>query len=180
MICTSFCVPENQDKCVGPNEPGPCKNFVYKWWYNTTSKECATFLWGGCEGNAPNRFNTEAECMYHCLGEPRRCIYIFVLIIQLRLCPTYIDTLPTYLQTTTKDPAAVTEAPLLTTTFGSAAAAAAASGSTDIPRDQPVPNDLRGSELTFEETGHEKTFLFAQDNTFIQMDGDLIQTFQLR
>lgn len=44
----------------------------------------------------------------------------------------------------------------------------------------PVPSEQRGSELTFEETGHEKTFLFAQNNTFIQMDGDLIQTFQLR
>lgn len=44
----------------------------------------------------------------------------------------------------------------------------------------PVPHELRGPELTFEETGREKTFLFAANNTFIQMDGDLIQTFQLR
>jgi hypothetical protein len=44
----------------------------------------------------------------------------------------------------------------------------------------PVPNDSRGPELTFAETGYDKTFMFAQNNTFIQMDGDLIQTFQLR
>lgn len=44
----------------------------------------------------------------------------------------------------------------------------------------PVPDELRGSELTFKETGYEKTFLFAKNNTFIQMDGDTIQTFQLR
>lgn len=35
-------------------------------------------------------------------------------------------------------------------------------------------------ELSFEENREQKTFLFAQDNTFIQMDGDTIQTFQLR
>lgn len=44
----------------------------------------------------------------------------------------------------------------------------------------PVPFEQRGSELTFEETGMERTFMFAQNNTFIQMDGDIIQTFQLR
>lgn len=38
----------------------------------------------------------------------------------------------------------------------------------------------RGAELTFAETGEEKTFLFAKNNTFIQVDGDIIQTFQLR
>lgn len=80
------------------------------------------------------------------------------------------DTLPTYLQTTTKDPL-VTEPPSTTT---------GTSVISTIPKGSPVPNELRGSELTFEETGHEKTFLFAQNNTFIQMDGDLIQTFQLR
>ena len=43
-----------------------------------------------------------------------------------------------------------------------------------------VPLEERGSELTFNETGREKTFMFAQNNTFIQIDGDTIQTFQLR
>ena len=82
----------------------------------------------------------------------------------------FLDTLPTYLKTTTKDPL-VTELPTTTPSQ---------SVISQIPLDQPVPNELRSSELTFEETGHEKTFLFAQNNTFIQMDGDLIQTFQLR
>lgn len=30
------------------------------------------------------------------------------------------------------------------------------------------------------ESGHEKTFMFAQSNTFIQLDGNGIKTFQLR
>lgn len=44
----------------------------------------------------------------------------------------------------------------------------------------PIPFELRGSELTFAETGEEKTFVFAKNNTFIQMDGEVIQRFQLR
>lgn len=59
------------DKCAGPPEAGSCKNFIYKWRYDTATKECTTFVWGGCNGNPLNRFNTEAECLHHCVGEPR-------------------------------------------------------------------------------------------------------------
>jgi hypothetical protein len=40
-----------------------------------------------------------------------------------------------------------------------------------------------GDELVFKESGNqkpEKEFMFAQNNTFIQIDGDIIKTFQLR
>lgn len=43
-----------------------------------------------------------------------------------------------------------------------------------------VPKVQRGPQLTFQETGNQNTFMFAQSNTFIQIDGDMIQTFQLR
>ncbi len=49
----------------------------------------------------------------------------------------------------------------------------------EIPPDA-VPLDQRGAELTFRETGHAKQFMFAENNTFIQIDGSTIQTFQLR
>lgn len=42
------------------------------------------------------------------------------------------------------------------------------------------PRFCCSKELTFMETGHEKTFMFAQSNTFIQLDGPGIKTFQLR
>lgn len=58
------------DKCIGPTETGPCKNFLYKWSFDHSLRECSTFIWGGCDGNPNNRFNTEAECNFHCLGEP--------------------------------------------------------------------------------------------------------------
>lgn len=44
----------------------------------------------------------------------------------------------------------------------------------------PIPPSDRDRFLTFAETGHHTTFMFAKDNTFIQLDGDVIQRFQLR
>lgn len=43
--------------------------------------------------------------------------------------------------------------------------------------------ESQGDELVFKETEKEKPekeFMFAQNNTFIQIDGDTIKTFQLR
>ncbi|CAG5025078.1 unnamed protein product [Parnassius apollo] len=44
----------------------------------------------------------------------------------------------------------------------------------------PIPPSDRDRFLTFAESGHHQTFMFAKDNTFIQLDGDIIQRFQLR
>ncbi|XP_038206358.1 contactin-associated protein like 5-1 isoform X1 [Zerene cesonia] len=44
----------------------------------------------------------------------------------------------------------------------------------------PVPPSNRDRYLTFAESGHHQTFMFAKDNTYIQLDGDIIQRFQLR
>ena len=58
------------DKCTGPGDPGNCTTFIYKWRFEPTANECTTFVWGGCGGNDQNRFNSEAECLYYCIGEP--------------------------------------------------------------------------------------------------------------
>lgn len=81
-----------------------------------------------------------------------------------------LDTLPTHLQTTTKDPL-IPEQQSTTTNPPTISI---------VPPDEPVANGGSASDIAFDESGHEKTFLFAKNNTFIQMDGDLIQTFQLR
>lgn len=83
-----------------------------------------------------------------------------------------LDTLPPFLQTTTREPSttetALPQSPYtLSPTYG------------DLESSY-VPIEKRGPELTFAETGQEKTFVFAENNTFIQIDGDIIQTFQLR
>lgn len=62
------------ERCTGPGDPGPCKQYIYKWRYEPSTSECTTFIWGGCDGNPHNRFSTEAECLYHCIGGPRKRI----------------------------------------------------------------------------------------------------------
>lgn len=47
----------------------------------------------------------------------------------------------------------------------------------------PTTIESQGEELVFKETEKskpEREFMFAQNNTFIQIDGDTIKTFQLR
>ncbi|XP_034105245.1 axotactin isoform X1 [Drosophila albomicans] len=153
------------DKCTGPGDPGPCKQYIYKWRYEPTTGECTTFIWGGCDGNPQNRFSTETECLFHCIGAPH--------------------TLPPFLQSTTREPS-TTESSLTSYTqspaqlpvgYGGGHMGGGGGGHMGTT---PVPIEQRGPELTFAETGQGKTFMFAKNNTFIQMDGDIIQTFQLR
>ncbi|KAK6631049.1 hypothetical protein RUM44_003221 [Polyplax serrata] len=55
------------DICKIKPYKGACKNFVHKWYFNSSEGECRTFVYGGCMGNA-NRFDSRAECMHVCLG----------------------------------------------------------------------------------------------------------------
>lgn len=48
------------------------------------------------------------------------------------------------------------------------------------PTEPPVPLKDRGHELTFAETGHQKVFMMARSDAFIQVDDHRIPTFQLR
>lgn len=70
-ITTKRIVP---DRCLVKTEPGPCKHYVHKWTYNKAEGKCRTFPYGGCLGNE-NRFNSEAECLYHCVGGTDRKLF---------------------------------------------------------------------------------------------------------
>ncbi|XP_055621269.1 axotactin isoform X3 [Toxorhynchites rutilus septentrionalis] len=139
-------------KCTGPGEPGPCQGFGYRYRFEQTTNNCTQFIWGGCGGNLQNNFETYEQCMQQCANETQ--------------------TQPPVQQlTTTSSPSSTPRTQTQETLpqqYSSSSTMA------------PVPDEMRGSELTFKETGYEKTFLFAKNNTFIQMDGETIQTFQLR
>ena len=150
-------------------DPGPCKgNTLYKWRFEVTTQECSTFVWRGCQGNSQNRFDTEMECLAHCIGGNRKLIcgdksskILTVLIL---------DTLPPYLMSTpTPNIMNVTNKDV-----------------TDVEQndsENKTTPPTESLELVFKETEKqkpEKEFMFAQDNTFIQIDGDTIKTFQLR
>ena len=53
------------DICELPPEVGPCRGQYPRWFFNTTSRECELFLYGGCQGNQ-NQFETIHECIDHC------------------------------------------------------------------------------------------------------------------
>uniref|UniRef100_A0A3Q4AGB5 BPTI/Kunitz inhibitor domain-containing protein n=1 Tax=Mola mola TaxID=94237 RepID=A0A3Q4AGB5_MOLML len=47
-------------------DPGPCRDYVAKWYYDATANACAQFWFGGCLGNG-NKFETEKSCREACV-----------------------------------------------------------------------------------------------------------------
>uniref|UniRef100_A0A3B5AED7 BPTI/Kunitz inhibitor domain-containing protein n=1 Tax=Stegastes partitus TaxID=144197 RepID=A0A3B5AED7_9TELE len=54
-------------------DPGPCREYVVKWYYDATANGCAQFWFGGCLGN-DNQFETEKSCRETCVKDspPKR------------------------------------------------------------------------------------------------------------
>lgn len=57
----------DQEKCSLKPERGPCKGMFEKYYYDSGSKTCKKFIWGGCDGVVP--FETEEECNQSCGNE---------------------------------------------------------------------------------------------------------------
>lgn len=51
--------------CSLPVETGRCRASMRRFFFNSTSRQCEEFRFGGCEGNA-NRFDTEKDCNDFC------------------------------------------------------------------------------------------------------------------
>ncbi|XP_025104034.1 papilin-like isoform X1 [Pomacea canaliculata] len=54
------------DVCSLPSDRGPCSNYSIWWHYDSESKQCQRFYYGGCQGNG-NRFSSRDECEQRCL-----------------------------------------------------------------------------------------------------------------
>jgi hypothetical protein len=65
MQCHSDDYSETNRCDLEPN-PGPCKAYIIKYYYDPDSKSCKEFVWGGCGGVVP--FQTLQECESGCGG----------------------------------------------------------------------------------------------------------------
>ncbi|KAK6323939.1 hypothetical protein J4Q44_G00062780 [Coregonus suidteri] len=52
--------------CRQPLDPGPCRQYVVRWYYDPEANACAQFWYGGCQGNE-NQFELEARCRSTCV-----------------------------------------------------------------------------------------------------------------
>ncbi|CAB1333421.1 unnamed protein product [Coregonus sp. 'balchen'] len=67
---TSLPLPQDalipDERCGQILDPGPCWDYVVKWYYDTTANACAQFWFGGCQGNQ-NQFESEKSCRKTCV-----------------------------------------------------------------------------------------------------------------
>lgn len=56
---------EKPDFCFLEEDPGICRGFIYRYFYNNQSKQCERFVYGGCLGNS-NNFETLDKCKKTC------------------------------------------------------------------------------------------------------------------
>ncbi|KAL1421530.1 hypothetical protein MTO96_023058 [Rhipicephalus appendiculatus] len=64
LLRTCLTVPTNP-VCYEPKKVGPCKAYVPRYFYNTTTKFCERFIYGGCQGNR-NNFPELDVCLRTC------------------------------------------------------------------------------------------------------------------
>ena len=64
---------QSPTECTLRFERGPCENRMILWYYNTRTKQCRRFVYGGCGGNT-NRFATKEACDARCSTQaPEKC-----------------------------------------------------------------------------------------------------------
>ena len=51
--------------CQLPKDPGPCTAREAKYYFDTRTRRCEQFTFGGCQGNA-NKFSSQSECERAC------------------------------------------------------------------------------------------------------------------
>nr|AGS15178.1 desmolaris [Desmodus rotundus] len=60
-----FNIPEKQDICFLEEDGGICRSYIPRYFYNSQSKQCEKFIYGGCMGNL-NNFQSLEECKNRC------------------------------------------------------------------------------------------------------------------
>ncbi|CAB1415300.1 unnamed protein product [Pleuronectes platessa] len=53
-------------RCLQVLDPGPCRDYVVRWYYDPNGNSCSQFWFGGCVGNR-NQFESERSCKETCV-----------------------------------------------------------------------------------------------------------------
>ncbi|XP_032301596.1 tissue factor pathway inhibitor isoform X3 [Coturnix japonica] len=61
---------EKPNLCYHDKDPGICRGFFSRYFYNKETKKCELFMYGGCLGNR-NNFRSLEECQATCQGNPK-------------------------------------------------------------------------------------------------------------
>uniref|UniRef100_A0A8C3V8R7 Tissue factor pathway inhibitor n=1 Tax=Catharus ustulatus TaxID=91951 RepID=A0A8C3V8R7_CATUS len=70
------------DFCYDPQEPGVCRGYFTRYFYNKETKSCEAFKYGGCLGNQ-NNFRTLEECQTVCRDN---CKLMFLITLSFYSC----------------------------------------------------------------------------------------------
>nr|KAF6498190.1 tissue factor pathway inhibitor [Rousettus aegyptiacus] len=63
--CKEKCAREKPDFCFLEEDPGICRGYITRYFYNNQSRQCEHFKYGGCLGNL-NNFESLDECKNTC------------------------------------------------------------------------------------------------------------------
>ena len=55
----------SSDLCTLSPDPGPCLAAISRWFFNSVTKQCEQFTYGGCRGNE-NNFDELESCLNIC------------------------------------------------------------------------------------------------------------------
>uniref|UniRef100_A0A5K3F663 BPTI/Kunitz inhibitor domain-containing protein n=1 Tax=Mesocestoides corti TaxID=53468 RepID=A0A5K3F663_MESCO len=65
-ICLASFTEARQSYCLQEPDPGPCRGFFQRWYFDAVTNECSRFMYSGCMGNE-NNFDSKEECESECM-----------------------------------------------------------------------------------------------------------------
>jgi papilin len=65
--CEKVCPVQGRDPCLEPKKVEPCRAAINRFFFNSDSRNCELFSWGGCDANG-NNFETIEACEASCVG----------------------------------------------------------------------------------------------------------------
>ncbi|NXJ63412.1 TFPI1 inhibitor, partial [Rostratula benghalensis] len=90
--CQKKCaVSEKPNFCFHEKDPGICRGYFSRYFYNKETKICEVFKYGGCLGNQNNFKNLE-ECQATCQGNLLSLILFFLFFLEPPSVPSFCMT----------------------------------------------------------------------------------------